>query len=140
MGRLYLDTNMLVYMLNGERDRIDDNTNELITDCANTLYTSAACVHELIGLLHLGKVGRGKTWKKGISVVDRLHEFGITVQPVTEANVKVEETLPWFDDHKDPIDRLIVAQAISDKATLVSSDREFPRYQRFGLFLVENIP
>ncbi len=38
----------------------------------------------------------------------------------------------------DTNDRLIIAQAISDKATLVSSDLQFPKYRKYGLSLHQN--
>ena len=42
------------------------------------------------------------------------------------------------NDHRDPNDRLIIAQAISDRATLISSDRKFDRYERYGLQFMFN--
>ncbi len=43
-----------------------------------------------------------------------------------------------FDDHRDPNDRLIVAQAISDRVPLISSDRKFERYRNYGLDFMFN--
>ncbi len=134
--RLYLDTNVLTFLVTGQQDRIGDDARELITDYANTLHTSVICLHELSYLLATGKVKRGREWKGGVSVADRVREFGISIEPVTERHVRQEETLPLLERHKDPI----VAQAICDRATLLSSDKEFPRYRKYGLILVENTP
>ena len=41
-------------------------------------------------------------------------------------------------DHRDPFDRMIIAQAISDKATLVSSDLKFQWYSKYGLHTILN--
>ncbi|MCD8304405.1 MAG: hypothetical protein LUC86_06215 [Prevotellaceae bacterium] len=41
-------------------------------------------------------------------------------------------------EHHDVVDRLIIAQAITDRATLVSSDLKFPKYEGNGLRLVVN--
>ena len=41
-------------------------------------------------------------------------------------------------DHNDPFDHIIIAQAISHKMTLVSSDTKVPFYRKQGLRLVEN--
>lgn len=43
-----------------------------------------------------------------------------------------------YDDHRDPNDRLIIAQAISDQIPLISSDRKFSRYERYGLDFIFN--
>ncbi|WP_461130422.1 PIN domain-containing protein [Spirosoma aerophilum] len=45
------------------------------------------------------------------------------------------QTTPFFDHHRDPFDRLLLATALADGATLVSSDHNFPRYNE----LVETI-
>ena len=42
-------------------------------------------------------------------------------------------------DHKDPFDHIIIAQAISHKMTLISSDTKFPFYRKQGLRLIENL-
>jgi PIN domain nuclease of toxin-antitoxin system len=40
--------------------------------------------------------------------------------------------------HKDPADRLLIAQAIADNYTIISADHKFPFYERFGLKLLLN--
>ncbi|MCD7721638.1 MAG: type II toxin-antitoxin system VapC family toxin [Prevotellaceae bacterium] len=131
--RLYLDTNILVFLVNDVHGRIDNDTMALLTDEANVLFTSAACAHELVDLVLKGNIKRSKEWRKNEGVLDRLEEFGIKVEPVTEKHVRAEEALTLYEDHRDPIDRLIIAQAISDRTMLVSSDRMFPRYRHEGL-------
>ncbi|MCD7714514.1 MAG: type II toxin-antitoxin system VapC family toxin [Prevotella sp.] len=137
--RLYLDTNILVSLLVGNDENIDRDTRQLISDVTNTLYTCPICVHEFIYLRQTGKVKTGKDWKESVSVVKRLEEFGITVTPLTTKHLEAEEKLPLLDDKCDPNDRLIIAQAIADKATLVSSDRQFPNYVFRGLRFHQNI-
>ena len=48
--------------------------------------------------------------------------------------------LPNVEGHTDPSDRLIIAQAISENLTILSSDQQFPKYKklRIGLDLIEN--
>lgn len=53
-------------------------------------------------------------------------------------NFQCYASLPFIKDHRDPFDRLIIAQAISDKATLVSSDLKFQWYEKYGLDFVQN--
>ncbi|MCD8289555.1 MAG: type II toxin-antitoxin system VapC family toxin [Prevotella sp.] len=136
--RLYLDTNVLIYMLTGQEDKMDSDTQELLMDYSNTLYTCPVCVHEFIYLRQTEKISTGKDWKKNVSVVKRLEEFGITITPLTPKHLEAEEHLPLLDDKCDPNDRLIIAQAIADKATLVSTDRMFPNYVELGLKLHQN--
>jgi len=46
--------------------------------------------------------------------------------------------LPLLPDHKDPTDRIAIAQAITEKIPLISSDRKFHDYRRYGLDFVFN--
>ena len=43
-----------------------------------------------------------------------------------------------MNDHRDPNDRLVIAQAISDKTALISSDHKFSLYEKNGLDFVFN--
>lgn len=138
--RLYLDTNILVFLL-GDRQSLDREVQETIFDCSNILYTSTTCVHELIHLFQIGKVSwrkqDGKPFQTG-DILEGLNGMLITILPITEKNLQQYATLPVLKDHRDPFDRLIIAQAISDKAVLVSSDRKFQWYERCGLHFLRN--
>lgn len=70
--------------------------------------------------------------------LDVLSQNGITLVPVTYKHIEELARLPLFDDHRDPNDRLIVAQAISDRVPLISSDRKFERYRPYGLDFMFN--
>ncbi len=41
--------------------------------------------------------------------------------------------LPKVDTHKDPFDRIIIWKCINDNLILISQDRKFSKYQKFGL-------
>ena len=138
--RLYLDTNILVFLL-GDPTSLNDDVQELLFDYSNTLHTSSVCVHELIHLFQIGKI----TWKKqdgrrfeATDILEVLHSMYVDIIPVTEKNLETYASLPIVRDHRDPFDRLIISQAISDKATLVSSDLKFEWYEKSGLDFVQN--
>ena len=57
--RLYLDTNILAFIL-CDRDRLKKNVLDMFLDYSNSLYTSVLCVHELIHLFQIGKIGEKK--------------------------------------------------------------------------------
>jgi len=40
--------------------------------------------------------------------------------------------------HDDPFDRILIAQAIAEKLTIISSDGKFPPYRNYGLKLLVN--
>ena len=137
--RLYLDTNVLLRFL-FDKNELGAQAVESLFDFSNILYTSSVCVQELIHLCQIGKIGetiKGK--RKPINpalIIPRIREAGIHINPITEKHLQTFAELPLSADHRDPFDRLIIAQAISDRATLMSSDKKFPRYEKNGLQFV----
>ncbi len=136
--RLYLDTNILFFMLQRQEENIDRAVKDMICDFSNQLYTSALCVAELMQLskTRAGKLKRGKAYQG--SVTEWLRENDIQIIYLSPAHLAQLEQIPLPDNHHDVIDRLIIAQAITDKATMVSSDLKFAQYRQYGLQLHEN--
>ena len=130
--RLLLDTNVLVYFLYSDDD-LSPSVKINLLDYSNALFTSTVCIHELIHLCQTGKIKQSAD-----KVVSDLDNAGINIEQVTERHLKSFASLPLFDDHRDPNDRLIIAQAIADRIPIVSSDRKFSRYERYGLDFIFN--
>ncbi len=131
--RLYLDTNALVDLLKGEKN-FDSSLLDILSDEANLLYTCPVAVHELIFQIQTGGVSFGKKCKD-IDVVQRILDYPIEITNITVKHLREEQRLPFIAAHRDPADRLIVAQAISDRAYLVSCDTVFPEFVKYGLNL-----
>ena len=140
--RLYLDTNILIFMWNGELDCIDSDTFALLKGYENILYTSTVCVQELIHLCQIGKISsnnkRVSSPIKAEEVLKWLESTAVNIVSVNKSHLQKYALLPLFDNHRDPNDRLIIAQAISDKISLVSSDRKFEQYKKNGLKMIFN--
>lgn len=138
--KLYLDTNILYFLIQ-ERDEISNDTMSELTDYGNTLYTSAICVQELIHLCQTEKIRIGKkadALQKPTDIFGLLEQMDIRIVPVTPRHLQVYANLSLWKEHLDPNDRLIVAQAISDKVYLVSSDHKFKHYEQYGLNFLFN--
>ena len=112
--RLFLDTNILVFFLY-DQDELCKNTKECLFDYSNTLFTSTVCAQELIHLCQIGKISQDSRL-----VLDALFETGIKIEQITTKHLSELAKLPIYDDHRDPNDRMIIAQAISDKDSLIS--------------------
>ena len=141
MRKAYLDTNILVFMGTGNQGALSDEIRELTSDYSVALYTSTECVKELIYNLLIGKIPKSKKGKNQLTpynVFEWLESMNIKVVPVGKEHLKKFAELPLYDDHKDPGDRIIIAQAIADKVSLVSSDRKFNRYEKNGLEFLYN--
>lgn len=138
--KYYLDTNILVFLWTGAQDDISHEVREFISDYGNLLLTSSVCTIEFMHLLQIGKVDKRHHHKKQeADVVGWLDSMGIKVVYTTEAHLRKYNALPIHsDEHRDPFDRFIIAQAIADHTALVSSDRKFRLYEGDGLQFVFN--
>ena len=94
--RLYLDTNILVFLL-GDHQSLDKDVLGMIFDYSNTLYTSTTCVHELIHLFQIKKISWRNQEGRHINaedILDSLLSMSITILPISEKNLQVYATLP----------------------------------------------
>lgn len=140
--RAYLDTNILAFMVGQDNGAsISDDVKAIIKDYETLLFSSSVCLAELVHLIQIGKVRipECKDIRRAANVaLQRLSELGINMVATSGTHIDTLVDLPLYDDHRDPNDRMIIAQAISDRIPLVSSDRKFSRYERYGLDFIYN--
>ena len=138
--RYYLDTNILAFLVTEQEDEICADVKAELSDYANQFLASSVCVMELMHLLQTGKLPprKGHPAPSAASILPWLDETGIKVVPSDKHHLQALSGLPLYDDHRDPNDRLVIAQAIADRTPLISSDRKFGRYAGHGLDLLFN--
>lgn len=120
MRRLLLDTNVALWLLLGDRARVSDTAVETLEDEQNEIALSAASVWEIAIKRSLGKLTVSDGW------ADALRRLGFDPMPVTALHAEAVEGLPWH--HRDPFDRLLVAQALVERRALVSADARLGAY------------
>lgn len=117
--RLLLDTHVLIWSL-GFTDKISASVRGYIADPGNECYVSAASLWE-IGI----KTQTGKIELPGdIGAAVRANRFGLL--NIAAPHVEIAVALPPL--HKDPFDRMLVAQALTENLTLVTNDRHIRQY------------
>jgi PIN domain nuclease of toxin-antitoxin system len=137
MTRYLIDTNIICFLVN-EKEKLTRKTSDILEDYGNMIYTSSECVKELINLHQSGKITAG-IWKSSEDIIKYIiNETNIEVKYVKEEHLRTLANLKFFPDHKDPSDRVIVSQAITERIPLISSDRKFFYYKNCGLDFVYN--
>jgi len=120
---MLLDTHAFLWWLTDD-DRLSERAGELIADGANDVYFSAASAWEIAIKAGLGRIRLpDEAWT---FTPDQLERNAFQALPVHVAHAVAVITLP--DVHRDPFDRMLVAQAISEGLTIVSADPELARY------------
>lgn len=117
--RLLLDSNAVLWWLAGD-ERLGDDPLALIDDPFNDVAVSAASVWELGIKQALGKLDLADGYH------ETLTEEGIDLLPITPAHALAAAALPAH--HRDPFDRMIIAQAQRGGYAVVTADRRFADY------------
>ncbi|UVC08802.1 type II toxin-antitoxin system VapC family toxin [Rhizobium sp. TH2] len=118
-SRLFLlDTHIVIWALNGDA-RLPAQYVPIIEDGAKC-YVSIASLWEIAIKQSLGKLDVRK------DVVDALMEGDIELLPVSTAAIEAVRTLPHH--HRDPFDRMLIAQAMTENLSLLTVDRHFALY------------
>lgn len=119
---LLIDTHAVIWFIT-EDDQLPDHVKELIEDTANTCFVSIASLWEMGIKYSLGKLDLKADLKK---IFELIEQSGLTILPITTTHILTNSALDFH--HRDPFDRLIIAQAKSEGLTLISKDGEFENY------------
>lgn len=117
--RLLLDTHTAVWLL-GKDARVSERALDHFADEIHDVLLSAAVVWEVAIKRSLGKLDAPN------DMVDQLSGVGVRPLPITLEHAAAVEALP--PHHRDPFDRILVAQALSEDAAIISRDERFARY------------
>lgn len=121
--KLLLDTQLLLWAA-GAPQRLSAEARRLINDADNALLFSAASMWEVTIKSSLGR----DDFRVEPRVLRRaLLDNGYLELPITSEHAVSVDTLSEF--HKDPFDRLLIAQALVEGITLLTADAQLARYR-----------
>ncbi len=115
-----VDTHALLWFL-GDDEQLSGAARETMESGESVLLASVACFWEMAIKASLGKL----TVPKDLPGI--LREQGFTEFDVTAEHAWAVHELP-LTEHRDPFDRLLVAQALVDDLPLISGDAELDQY------------
>lgn len=120
--KLLLDTHVLLWAA-GQPERLSTKTRRLLNDATNMLFFSAVSLWEVVIKRDLGR----EDFKADARELRRaLLDNGYNELAVTSAHALATEDLPAL--HKDPFDRMLLAQSRVEGITLLTADDLMLRY------------
>lgn len=123
-SRLLLDTHTLVWYAD-QSNQLPVTTRALLDAAESTLFVSVVSFWELATLTNLRRLSLKPDLGQWLSQIRR----GIaTFLPISDAHLLAYAALPQVKDHRDPFDRLLIAQALTEDLTLISRDAKFAHY------------
>ncbi|RZS37143.1 PIN domain nuclease of toxin-antitoxin system [Herbihabitans rhizosphaerae] len=121
--KLLLDTQAFLWM-QVSPERLGPKAIRLVQDPANELLLSSASSWEIAIKYAIDKLPLPEPPSK--YVPDRMASSGVTALPIAHSHALHVADLPQH--HRDPFDRLIIAQARMDRLTVLTADRTFDKY------------
>lgn len=116
--KLLLDSHCLLWWL-GDLP-LSDEAKDAITDPSNTVLVSPASIWELEIKAALGKLSIDA------DLIAEVAESGMSWLPITALHGRAAARLPMH--HRDPFDRMLIAQAQVEECELISRDGMFSEY------------
>ena len=117
--RYLVDTHALLWAL-GDPSALSAAARDAIADPSNLIAVSTASLWECAIKASIGKLDLPEDF------FDSISEAGYEVLPIRISHLNVYRILPMH--HRDPFDRMLVAQARAEALTLISRDQEIEKY------------
>lgn len=121
--KLLLDTHSFLWFVGGD-ERLSSTARTLIEDVNNDVFLSVASLWEMAIKISLGRLQLAQPFEVFIPQQISLNHIGVL--GITISHTAQVSVLPFH--HRDPFDRLLIAQALVEKMSIVSRDPEFDAY------------
>ena len=121
--QILLDTHALIWFVNGEK-YLPDSVGKVIPDINNKCFVSVGSLWEIAVKLSLEKLELKSDFK---TLAKLLADNEIEILPISFEHIQKLLVLPFH--HRDPFDRLIIAQGLVEKFTIITKDSNFAAYK-----------
>ena len=118
-----LDTHILLWFITNSPE-LKGEVREIIINPDNEIYLSVVSEWELVIKSNIGKL---KLKSDFHAFAKLINELGIISIAINREHLECYETLPLL--HRDPFDRMLIAQAKTEKLTVITHDQNFKGYK-----------
>ena len=127
-NKFLIDTHTFLWLIDDD-PKLSNTCKSLIEDVDNEILISIASLWEMAIKISIGKLKVAGVLQQ---MIDELSLRNIQILPINPSHVLRVENLPFH--HKDPFDRIIIAQSLVENITLISVDDVFDSYGIKRLF------
>ncbi|WP_412466019.1 type II toxin-antitoxin system VapC family toxin [Pedobacter sp. KLB.chiD] len=126
--RFLLDTHIFLFFINGDYS-ISEKVIDIINNTDSEKYISVVSIWEITIKLNIGKL---KLKDDINSIYQLLEKHGVKILQPSKSDFITYSTLPLI--HKDPFDRLIISQTLTNDLILITDDQYIKGYPNLKLF------
>ena len=117
--KIIIDTHIFLWILT-DPNRLTKNHIKLITSISNTIYVSSVSIAEIAIKSSIGKL------EFNYNPVELAINSGFEILDFGGNDALLLKDMPFY--HKDPFDRMLIAQAISNNYKIMTDDHKFKHY------------
>lgn len=121
-----LDTQVLIWSLE-DNPKLKKRLRTLIENPENIIFVSQFSLMEISIKLKLGKLPEFIVSIEYIT--SQLLSDGFTILPILNNHIFSYQSVPFFEEHRDPFDRFLLATALSEQIPIISVDENFTLYR-----------
>lgn len=121
--KLLLDTHTFLWFVDDD-PKLSNRLKDLIEDTSNVSYLSVASLWEMSIKFNLGKLTLDPNYEEFVN--REVITSSIQLLNIELSHLRINATLPFH--HRDPFDRLIIAQSIAENIPIVTLDSAFDKY------------
>lgn len=121
--QLLIDTHILIWFLEGN-NLLSKPRRQIIADSNNNVFVSIASLWEIAIKISIGKLTLNKPLA---DVIKQIGIENIEILPISPEHTLQVSVLPFH--HRDPFDRIIIAQAQVENLPIMTDDGEFGNYR-----------
>lgn len=120
--RLLIDTHILIWFLEGNNS-LSNSHQQIIADSSNEILLSIASLWEIAIKISIGKLTLSQPFE---DVIEQIDAENIEILPISPEHTLQVSKLPFH--HRDPFDRIIIAQCQVENLPIISIDKNFSDY------------
>ncbi len=118
-----LDTHTLIWFLNGDKN-LSLKARKAIESTASANFVSIVSLWEIAIKISLDRLELKSSFEK---IEEQILGNGFEMLPLTFKDTLILSSLPFH--HNDPFDRVLIAQGMNNKLTIISKDQHFDKYK-----------
>ena len=119
-----LDTQAIIWTLE-DNPQLPESVKDAIEDTQNTIAITIVSLWEIAIKRGINKL---KLKAELAEIQEQVASKQVTILPITIEHLTTLESLEYRENHKDPFDRLIISQAMTENLTLITNDPHFSKY------------
>ena len=126
MATTYLVDSHCLIWFQDNNPKIPNRVMGILQDPKNTILFSQISLFEITIKQRIGKLSQFTATIQ--EIFNQAVTDGFTFLPITNSHLFQYNNIPLYEQHRDPFDRLLLATALSEMATLLSADANFRLY------------